>query len=316
MEEKGFIAKTVAFLKRHAGPKTWLYSLFMENLGPKIGTAYSVYQVASIILKALVDASIGKSAAGVSAVDATTQEAMALVSMLSPMKSTTLLVALLIFNTLWVAALLARGCFKFWKIRSAHFFKFGQFGPLFGVPAQFLMGMLVVPMVLTAAVMVIVPSAFPPGERAYFWLTAFAFVCVVVAMHYFAFIEKELPNSVNYTISTGNNMAFPVAPAVVAMFDNALAGLPWVGAPEPFSASNDGRIVISIPILYSAEKWSTNEATQFGTRLHIAEHELALQGGTVLSRVIPDGIERRLALALKKPYKAPVKQVQVKAGTV
>lgn len=301
MEKIEFWRKTWAFLKRWVGPKTWLYTLGKENLAPKIGTGLAVYQVASIILQGMKSANLPKPGVTLSVEDATMQQVMSLVSMLDITKSETLLWALLIFNVLWVAALIARGTFKFWKIRSAPFFKFGQFGPLFGVAAQFVMGMLVVPLVLTAAIVIIVPEALPESQRWLFWLTAFGFVCVVIAMHYFAFIEKELPNTVNYNIATGNKMQFPVAPKVVEVFEDALNGLTWVGTPEAYSASDDGRVVISLPILYNAEHWSKDEAAQLGARLHNAEAQLANDGCKVLSRVVPSGIERRLPLDKRKP---------------
>jgi hypothetical protein len=150
--------------------------------------------------------------------------------------------------------------------------------------------------------MLIAPQAFSLDERIVFWKLAFIFVILVVGMHYFSFIEKELPNTVIYTISTPNTMQQPVGQNIVEMFEKALAGLVWVGTPDYSSASDDGRIVISLPILYRADHWKKDEASQLGTRLHKAEQELHDGGCMVLSRTVPDGIERRMPLELRKPY--------------
>lgn len=314
MEKQGFLKRTLALAKKRVGPKTWLFSLGTRNLFPKIGTAYSVYQVASIILKAMADTNISKAAAptsasaSASASEATMQEALRLVKMLDVMHSFALFAAIVTSAGLWFLALVARGSFKFRKIQSSGLFKFGQFGPFFGIPAQFLMGMLLVPMVITGAMMVIIPGAFSLAEQWNFWSIAAGYVGIVVAMDYFAFIEKELPNAVIYTLSSGSKMTFPVGPKIVEEFDKALSKVKWVGSADFYSPSDDGRVVISVPILYDADKWNSGESSHLGVELHAAEAALLQKGCTVLSRIIPEKIQRDMPVALKKPLQSRSKK--------
>lgn len=314
MEHKSKFSRTVTFLKKWVGPKTWLYALGKENLGPKIGTGIAVYQVAGIIVKTMVENNPQGGAVKESAAQATMRQAEALVSMLDIMNSPWLAGALVFFSGLWFAAVVARGSFKFWKIRTAWFFKFGQFGPYFGVAAQFFMGMLVVPLVLTWAIILNVPDAFPASKLVEAAFITFGFVVLVIALHYFAFIEKELPNTVTYSIETPKTMRLPVSDHILTTLGDALDGITWVGAPEALSASDDGRIVISVPILYPAANWNAEDAAQLGARLQKAERTWLNDGCTILSRVIPDGIDRRLPNPLKLPLILPSVNARVRNG--
>lgn len=309
MKEKGKIARVFAFGVKIAGPKTWLFSLVKENLGPKIGTGIAVFQVAKIILDSMVKADTQTPHVSLSDADVTMRQAESLVSMLAVMNSWSLALSLIFFTALWFLALVARGCFKFWKVKSTALFKFGQIGPYFGAVAQFLMGMLLVPLVLTGAIVTLVPGAFTFKQGVFFWLVAASFLFIVIAMHYFAFIEKELTNSVIYTIATPKTMVLPVSPKVAEQFSIALDGLHWIGSPETFSESSDGRLVVTIPILYNADHWSSDEAKQLGARLQIAESALVNSGCTILSRTDPKKIESQLPVAMRKPLNASTVKV-------
>jgi hypothetical protein len=309
MKEKGKIARVFAFGVKIAGPKTWLFSLVKENLGPKIGTGVAVYQVAKIILDSMVKANTQAPHVSLSDAAVTIEQAESLVSMLDVVNSWQLAVSLIGFSALWFFALVVRGCFKFCKIKSRKLFKFGQLGPYFGAVAQFLMGMLLVPLVLTGAIVALVPEAFTLEQGAYFWFVAASFLIVVIAMHYFAFIEKELTNSVIYTIETPKTMALPVSTKVVEEFSIALEGLDWIGSPDTFSESSDGRLVVAIPILYNADHWSSDEAKQLGARLQIAESALIGIGCKILSRTDPKKIQKQLPVAMRKPLTASIAKV-------
>lgn len=302
MGKQGFFERALVVLKKWVGPKTWLFALGTRNLFPKIGTAIAVYRVTSILLNGLLDATPSNVKLSASAAEVTTKEALRLAKMLDVMNSKTLLVALVALNIVWMLALLARGAFKFWKIKSPGLFKFGQFGPLVGIAAQFLMGMLLVPMVITGTMMVIIPGEFSSMDQYTYWVTAVGFVGIVIAMDYFAFIEKELPNAVIYTMATGSKMAFPVGPKIVEIVDRAMSGLTWIGSADFHSASEDGRVVVSLPVLYAAANWSNDEASQLGTRLHAAEQDLLHQGCTTLYRLVPEKIEAKMPLPLRNPY--------------
>jgi hypothetical protein len=299
-----------SFCTNIAGPRTWLFSLVKENLAPKAGTALAVFNVARIIIASVKNPDQKMPSAYPSGADMALTQAEGLVSMLGVMNSWPYALALIFFTALWVIALLVRGSFKFRKFESPTLFKFGQLGPYFGMIAQFLLGMLLVPLVLAGAIVVLVPEAFTVNQGAYFWLIAAVFLILVIAMHYFAFIEKEFTNSVVYTISTPDTMSQPVSEKVVKEYATALKEIHWVGSPEPFFESNDGRVVVTIPVLYNADHWKSVDSTQLGRKLAEAEKALVGIGCEILSRILPQKIQKDLPADIKTPFGATVKSKQ------
>ncbi|MCI1006493.1 hypothetical protein [Herbaspirillum sp. C7C8] len=297
-----FLKTLWAFLKQGAGPKTWLFSLAKENLGPKIGAGIAVYKLGDIILTGMVEASKSPSASSLSAADITTRQAAKFFDLLAPMDSTWYLYVAISCMVIWVAALFVRSTFRFKKIRSVWFFKFGQYGYFFNIGAQFFMGLLLVPMVLAGAVVILVPDAFDQATTIHFGILAVGYVIVIIAMHHLAFIERELPNSINYNIEASSMVEQKIPQKVVRVFEDKLTELTWVGAPDACAVSKDRRLMINIPVLYDAANWSKDESSELGSKLHQAEKDLAEMGCTVLSRVIPEGIQRRLPPNLKKLY--------------
>ena len=71
--------------------------------------------------------------------------------------------------------------------------------------------------------------------------------------------------------------------------------LPYVTEPVVLSESEDGRIVIALPIRYRMDRWSSDEKNQIKSRLALVEADWIKDKLTILKKIAPPAIGEGIA---------------------
>lgn len=296
----------VSFLRPRVGPKTWVFTLLKDNLGQKIGTAWALWPVISIILTAMVTAMGSETAGRVPAVDVTTKMALDLSEMSKVVNSKWLLGGLVLSSVLWAATIAVRAAYAYMSMKWPWLFKFSKLGWLFSAVTQGLLGAVLVPMVINWALIAIIPALRRPGMLVDAISLTAMYVVVTAMLHYLASIDNQKPNSIIYVIDMSNAPGVR-AVSILDSIDGAHTGLEWIGNPEIVSESQDGMVVVTLPILFIAKKWRRDASKQLASMLKNAEQEWVDQGCKIITREAPKKLRRDLKnpISARKPEPLP-----------
>ncbi len=285
---------------KKATNKSWLSDLALNNLGPKLGAAYSAYLIAEVIMSTTVSAH-SAAAAGHdgSAAKITLLQAEGLTKMISGPLNGWPIWMFLITAVLYTTAMAARSLYSLTRPSTFFLFRFSQLSGLFARACGFFGGMLSLPLVLVWTIMLALPAEFSAHDFTLIFFISLIVVATMIAMHRAAFFDAELPNAVVYTVEAPLNHKEPLESATIAKLAEMTEGLPWIGKPEALAESDDGRIVIGLPIRYPVRKWKNTAAEQFMNRLLDTEATWKAGGYKVLARVIPVELNKKLSRQTK-----------------
>jgi hypothetical protein len=228
--------------------------LLKDNLGVKLGTAYAVWPVANIILTTMVKAKTNPDFGLQPASAVTGQMGIELSKLALISNNSWLLISVLVVGILWTAAILTRAGYRFVKFDNPYLFKFGQCGWMFALIAQILVGVSLVPFVIIWALLIHVSGVAEEVTLTSAVTFTAAYIFLLGAMHYLASIEKEITNSVIYVVQAPSSDVRSASLFMLDEINNARNELAWIGSPEVIFVSNDGVVVLTLPILYAAKK--------------------------------------------------------------
>lgn len=238
--------------------KEWGKQFFFEWLVPKGATAYAVYSLAGILLALPQDGDAGAAA----------------VSRLSKVfdltSGKTFFILLIATGAIWLLSLLVRSWATWKKIRFPHVLKFaymnGFFATAFGVCA----GMVLVPL----SVALTFALTFPQADLSlaiYICIAVVLFVGINAALHSAKFLDANPSHCVTYVIKLKPGFKGERRAETVDAIEQALKDVSWVGTPAILLESDDGQVVLAIPVRLLAKFWSKNDTRRFDNALETVE---------------------------------------------
>ncbi|AXW32887.1 hypothetical protein CJO88_05780 [Ralstonia solanacearum] len=226
--------------------KEWGKQFFVEWLLPKGAVAYAVYKLADI-LYALPQSG-----------DASTAALGRLEKFFELTSGLPFFCVLLVVGVLWLLSLLTRSWGMWKKIRIPQVFKFAYMNGLFATAFGILTGMVLVPLSLAVTFV----FAFPRADLSLtisIGIAVIAFVGLSAALHWAKFFDANPPHCVTYVIELNPQFKGEPRKETVDAIEHAIKDVAWVGTPAVLLESDDGQIVLAIPVRLRANHWSSDD---------------------------------------------------------
>lgn len=263
--------------------KSVVWNFIKEWLLPKAGAAWAIYQVAKLGV-----ASAFGSADPIQALKPYTD-------MINAIGDTKHIAFGIIIGLLFLSVNIAKFVSLF--IRPLRFwFKFSRLGNWVNLGVSIILGSLLLPMILwLTAVM-----QLPPENRESLYLIIMVSVYVILNLiMYWNKIDdaSDYSGAIFWTIQLKSNQS---QGDVLSVLQSHFKELTWIGESEILSNSNDGHLLIEMPILYDMSRWSKSDLDSFMTLYKDSTKILKTAGFEVISKSQSTSIKIHSSKNIKK----------------
>ncbi|MCK4125275.1 hypothetical protein HFK83_23255 [Ralstonia pseudosolanacearum] len=245
--------------------KEWGKQFFFEWLVPKGATAYAVYSLAGILLALPQDGDAGAAAVN------------RLNKVFDLTSGKIFFILLIAIGVIWLLSLLVRSWATWKKIRFPHVLKFAYMNGLFATAFGVCAGMVLVPLSVALTFALTFPHA-DLGLTIYVCIAVVMFVGINAALHSAKLLDANPSHCVTYVIKLKPEFKGERRTETVDAIEQAVKDVSWVGTPATLLESDDGQVVLAIPVRLLAKFWSKNDTRRFDDALKTVEQNWSKAG--------------------------------------